>query len=295
MCYTAREARITKPGLYVGVFEQFTHFGTVQLDGRETVNEYGQYLDSSITQILFGCQFGDRLTVQANLPLIHRSYLRPDGHADEAGSVSGLGDIAVVAKYRGYSMFHADTVVLWHVLGGVKLPSGNSDRLAEELDEDHHGGKMLHERPSAVHGHDLALGSGSVDGIVGTSVYVHHRRFFGEAAVQYAIRSTGSYDYRYANDLIWSVKPGVYLAMNDNWTLSAEFCASGESKGLDTLDGEELDDTGLTSAFLGPSLTYTRHHALEAMAGVDFPVCLRNTAYQIVPDYRIRAAVTWRF
>lgn len=294
-CYSAREARVTKPGLYVGVFEQFTHFGTLQLDGRETENESGEYLDSSITQVLFGCQFGDRLTVQMNLPLIHRSYSRPVGHSIEQGTEAGLGDLALVSKYRVYSLFQGETVIICNVLGGVKLPSGDSDRLAEELDEGHHGEKIRHEVPSGVHGHDLALGSGSTDGIVGGSVYVHHRRFFGEVAVQYAIRSTGSYDYRYANDLLWTAKPGVYLVMNDNWTLSAEFCASGETKGLDQLDGEELDDTGMTSAFLGPSFTYTRHHALEAMFGADFPVVLHNTAYQIVPDYRIRAAVVWRF
>jgi hypothetical protein len=94
-CYSAREARITKPGLYVGVFEQFTHYGTLQEDGREVDNEFGQYMDSSITQILFGCQFGDRLTLQMNLPLIHRPYRRLEGETVEEGNESGLGAVEI--------------------------------------------------------------------------------------------------------------------------------------------------------------------------------------------------------
>jgi hypothetical protein len=29
--------------------------------------------------------------------------------------------------------------------------------------------------------------------------------------------------------------------------------------------------------------------------GVDFPVSIDNTALQIVPDYRVRAALIWHF
>src|SRR2546423_8353804 len=38
--------------VYVAVAEQFTHFGTLQLDGEEVDNPTGQYLDSSINQLV---------------------------------------------------------------------------------------------------------------------------------------------------------------------------------------------------------------------------------------------------
>jgi hypothetical protein len=39
----------------------------------------------------------------------------------------------------------------------------------------------------------------------------------------------------------------------------------------------------------------TWHENLSAELAADFPVALNNTALQIVPDYRIRGALSWRF
>src|SRR6202048_1814140 len=47
-------------GFYGAVAEQFTHFGTVQIDGREVSNPTGQYENSSITQLVAGYTFNDR-------------------------------------------------------------------------------------------------------------------------------------------------------------------------------------------------------------------------------------------
>lgn len=290
-CYSAREARVVNPGFFAGVYQQYTRFGSLRDDGREVPNEIGQYLDSSITQLLAGYQIGDRFAFQLNLPLVHRSYRRPAGVGIEEGTVSGLGDTAILARYRAFGRIRDGSAMLWNVLGGVKMPTGNSDRLLEELHETEGEG----EQPSGVHGHDLTLGTGSWDGLLGTLFYAHHRRVFGEVAVQYAIRSAGRLDYRFANDLIWSVKPGAYLLMNERRTLSAQVVVSGEAKGTDTFRGESAKDTGITSVFLGPEVSGTWRHALDASFGVDFPVVLHDTSFQIVPDCRIRAAVVYRF
>lgn len=290
-CYAAREARIAKPGFFVGAYEQYTRFGTLQEGGREVPNEIGQYMNSSITQLLVGYQFGDRLSVQLNLPLVHRSYRRPgDGGIDE-GSVAGLGDVAATARYRLVGRFKDRSTVIWHVLGGVKMPTGNSDRLLEELNET----EPADGQPSGIHGHDLTLGSGSWDGILGTMLYAHRDRYFGEAVLQYALRSTGRIDYRFANDLLWRVTPGVYLAEDTHRSVSLAAAFSGEAKGKDTFQGEEAADTGMTSLLIGPEVSVTWQHTLDASLGVDFPVIQHNTSFQAVPDYRIRAALVWRF
>lgn len=290
-CYAAREARVAKPGFFVGAYEQYTRFGTLQEGGREVPNEIGQYMNSSITQLLVGYQFGDRLSAQLNLPLIHRSYRRPGDSGVEEGSVGGLGDAAVTARYRLVGRFQEGSTLIWHVLGGVKMPTGNSDRLLEELNEEEPGDGQ----PSGIHGHDLTLGSGSWDGLVGTMLYAHRGRLFGEAALHYALRSRGRIDYQFANDLLWSAKPGVYFLQGDRRTGSVDLAITGEAKGKDTFQGEEAEDTGMTSVFVGPEVAFTWRHSLDAMFGADFPVILHNTSFQAVPDYRIRAAVVWRF
>ncbi|HZW36832.1 MAG TPA: hypothetical protein VFF01_07805, partial [Candidatus Deferrimicrobiaceae bacterium] len=202
--YRATEAKASKPGFSIGVYEQYTRFGTLRDGGKKVGNEADQFLDSSITQFLLGYRFDDRIGVQLNIPYIYRSFKRPEGGAIDEGTVSGLGDVALVGTARLYQRLREDSTFLWNALGGVKFPTGNTDRLKEELAEEE---PVPGEPESGIHGHDLALGSGSYDFIVGTDAYWRWKRLFATAAVHYSIRTEGDFDYRFANDLIFHVKP----------------------------------------------------------------------------------------
>jgi hypothetical protein len=291
--YRSLEAKETKPGFNVGVFEQFTHFGTMQQDGHRVDNPAGQSLDSSITQFIVGYQFTDRLGLQVNLPYISRSFRRPtDTGIIERGTESGLGDLSLLAHYRAYQHNTEEAIFVWDLVGGIKFPTGSSNRIKEELSETDPAPGVP---ASGIHGHDLALGSGSYDGIVGTGMFASWRRIFVSGAVQYNIRSRGDVDYRYANDLSWHLKPGGYLWLADKGTLGLQLAASGEVKGKDDLAGVTAEDTGMTSVFLGPELSFTWKERISAELGAEFPVVNDNTALQLVPDYRVKAALTWRF
>jgi len=291
--YRSKEAKSSGPGLNIGVFEQFTHFGTMRQDGHKTDNPAGQRLDSFITQFILGYQVNDSFGLQLNLPYIYRSFKRPDdsGGIDQ-GHVAGLGDMTLIADYRPFKYLTKDVILAFDLLGGVKFPTGSSDRIAEELTETTPAPGVAE---SGIHGHDLALGSGSYDAIVGGSFFARWRKLYTTAGLQYAIRSKGDFSYRYANDLAWFIKPGGYLWLNDNGTLGLNLALSGENKGKDRLAGEVMEDTGMTSVFLGPELAYTWKENLSAEFGTEFPIVSRNTALQLVPDYRLRAALTWRF
>jgi len=291
--YRSLEAKSTKPGLNVGLFEQFTHFGTMQQDGRKVDNPAGQSLDSSISQLIVGYHFEERLGLQVNLPYIHRSFRRPTATGSvDRGTESGLGDLSLLAHYRAYRHSTEETIFVWDLVGGVKFPTGKSDRIKEELSE-------IEPDPgvpeSGLHGHDLALGSGSYDGIVGTGMFASWQRLFVSGAVQYAIRSRGDFDYRYANDLSWHLKPGGYLWLSHLGSLGLQLAAYGEVKGKDDLAGVTAEDTGITSVFVGPELSFTWKELVSAELGAEFPVVSDNTALQLVPDYRLKGAVTWRF
>jgi len=148
---------------------------------------------------------------------------------------------------------------------------------------------------AGIGGHDLALGSGSYDGIVGTGVFGRWKKGFLTANVQYAIRSEGSFEHQYANDLSWSGGPGVYLALKDDYTLSLQAIVSGEYKREDTIHGADLSDTAETSVFLGPQFNFTWEDKFSAQLGADLPVSIKSSGDQIVPTFRIHAALTWRF
>jgi hypothetical protein len=297
-------------GFYVAVAEQFTHFGTVQVDGEEVANPTGQYLDSSITQLVAGYSITSRLGLQINAPFIYRSFERPEGFEIDRGTESGLGDISLLAKYV---LFHTEKGGTSHVdfadpksprivstepdftasvvlMAGVKFPTGDTDRIKEELKEEEIPGAP----PSGIHGHDLALGTGSYDGIFAAQTSLRYRNLFFQADAQFALRGPGRHDYDFADDVSWSGGPGYYFVRHKNVVAGLQFVVSGEHKGTDRFRGEVAEDTGITSVFLGPRLIASIGK-FSGEIGVDLPISIDNTALQTVPDYRVRAGFAFQF
>ena len=93
-----------------------------------------------------------------------REFRRQEAGGIVNGDESGLGDLSLLGSWAAYIGVTENTITRLTLLGGLKLPSGNSRRLKEELRESD-------EVESGIHGHDLALGSGSVDGIVGAQLF----------------------------------------------------------------------------------------------------------------------------
>ena len=276
-------------GVTAGVAEQFSHYGTLQDSGTKVPNTVGQYMDSSVTQVFASYDVNNRWGVQVTVPVIYRSFKRPTASGIETGTVAGPGDMSIIVRFMPYEKFTEHFSFKSHILAGLKLPTGSTKRLKEELTE------VDTDPPSGVHGHDLTLGSGSVDGIIGGDLFTRWHRFLATADIQYAIRSEGDIGYRFANDLHWGVGLGGYLFLNHRYTLALLLKTSGEHKDLDNLAGVSADDTGITAVYMGPDIRFTSGEHFSANVGADIPVVLNNTAFQSVPDWRIRSAVAWHF
>lgn len=290
--YTATEAQgLTKSGFQIGISEQFTRFGSVKIEGSKVSNNVNQFENSSITQVLLGYNFSDQAGMQLNVPYIYRSFQRPRGLNTDQGSESGLGDISLLGHFIPYRIDNADFTLVWNALGGLKFPTGSTKRLKEELTESVADGAF----PSGIHGHDLTLGTGSLDEIVGTTVHARWKKFFFSGNAQIAFRNPGAIGYLFANDFIWNAGVGKYLALEHEKTLALELNASGENKGVDRLGGVPQNDTGITSVFLGPKFLATWKGAFSTEVAVAFPVSIHNTGLQVVPDYRVRGSLNWRF
>jgi len=171
------------------------------------------------------------------------------------------------------------------VLGGVKFPTSDSSKLNTPDSA----------LPEGIGGHDLALGSGSYDGLIGTGVYTRWKKYFFTANVQYSIRSEGDFEHQYANDLVWFGGPGYYIILGHSYTLALEAVVGGETKGKDTFSGVPDGDSAETLVYIGPQINFTWGSRLSAQLAGDLPVVRENSGTQVMPDYRIRAALTWRF
>ncbi len=297
-------------GWYGAVGEQFTRFGTLQLDGEEVANPTGQYLNSSITQLVAGYQINNRFALQINVPLIYREFKRPEGFEIQQGTVSGLGDLSLLLKtvvfhyaspaQRSFEFYGSknpvavehepDFTVSAVLLTGIKFPTGDSSRLEEEFHEIEIPGAP----ESGIHGHDLTLGTGSYDGLFGEQTALRYKNFFFETNVQFTLRGDGTHQYHFANDLIWSGGPGYYIVRNRDTVFGVQLAASGEYKDVDRFRGEPAEDTGITSVFLGPRLVASRGR-WSAEVAVDLPVSIDNTSLQSVPDYRLHGGISIQF
>jgi hypothetical protein len=283
-----------RPGFTATVAPQFTHLGTVQDGADELPNPVNQYLDSLNTQFVLGYSQGGRWQLQATLPYLVKTYRRPD-HADiETGRVSGIGDATLAAQFQVWRQTNVrGDEFEFNVLGGVKFATGDATHLGDELGEEAHHHPEFPE--SGVHGHDLALGSGSTDYLVGADARWTHGRLFARGSIQYKIRRPGAFDYQLANETSWELGAGGHVVLTHEHSLALQALLSEEHKGLDTLAGEVQDDTGISVRYAGARVHGTIGQRFATDASIELPIRIRTTATMVVPDYRVRAAATWRF
>jgi hypothetical protein len=290
--YVSERAQGTTPNTFIGgVSEQYTHFGTIREDGTKVDNDAGQYLNSSNTQVFFANQISPELGVQLNIPVLHRTFLRATDTGTEEGKESGMGDVSLLGRYTVLDRDFETGTLHANLIGGVKLPTGSTSRLREELSETE---PAPGQTASGIHGHDLTLGSGSYDFVAGATAQYTVNRFVLPASIQYAYRTRGRYAYRFANDFAWQLAPGYYAILDHARSGIVALSASGELKGEDDFDGGAAEDTGMKSIYVGPQFTYTAGESLSLGAAIEFPVLSKNTAFQIVTDSRIRLSVTAR-
>ena len=279
-------------GFHVGFAEQFSHFGSIQEESRHVRNEAHQAMDSSVSQFLVGYQINDRFGVQFTMPYLHRSFRRAENGGIDNGEESGLGDVALSLNCIAYRHESERNTFLWRISGGLKFPTGDTRRIAEELDETV---PPPGAPESAIHGHDLTLGSGSYDLFVGTEILLRRDRLYFTAGAAYSIRTRGDYHYKFANDLTWQGGPGYYLLFEQDLTLGLQAEVSGEWKKKDELGHQPAQDTALTAIYFGPRLNLSWHSHLSADVAFLLPMDIQNSAVQSVVDWRMQGGLIWRF
>jgi len=300
-CHLPADLSPATPSLDVGVQEQYTAFDTLRDNGHRVANPDGQYLDSSTTQVIVTVRPVSWLSVSAFVPWISRGYSRPGATGEERGTVAGLGDSTVLAAARLVHAHQDDDETSVNLIAGIKIPTGRPGQLSSELveaDEASAGGEEIDSGgaadPSAVGGHDLALGFGAWDPIVGLSGGTRHGRWFATMQGTWSFNTEGAYRYRVAPELSADLGIG-YALLDDAWRVTVQGNVTVESKGQDTVAGHPTDDTGNHDLFAGPEVAAVVDRRVQAHLGLDLPLIERNSATQLVPTWRLRGGMDWRF
>lgn len=300
-------------GWLLNLSEQFIPFRTLQFEGNEFSMKNPDYLDSSITHVVPTYNFSARFGLSLNVPIVYRSFKRtelrystsgPSQLVVDKGDELNLGDLALVARWTAWEKSEMEYGFFLNLLGGVKFPTGNTDRIHDEVEQARIFESLLppgtpHDplghSISGVHQHDISPGSGSFDGVFGVTLNARWRRLFFNSQAQYYLRTEGEDTFEYGDELIVSGGPGGYVLLADNFTLSLQAVAVYDMLARSELLGRISDRTGMTAWYMGPQVTLTWGEHFSANAGADLPLRIDNNGFQNVPNFRFHAGVSYRF
>jgi hypothetical protein len=294
-------------GVTLSLSEQFVMNNTYQFEGEEfdlnPILNQG-YLNTYLTHIVPGYNFSSRFGVSLSVPYVYHDFHRVEfttlgGLIDEKATESGFGDASLIGRWAPVYLNEMNYSVTLNLLAGVKFPTGNTERLDDEVgraevDQALFGDAHQHSSIASVHQHEISLGSGSYDGIFGTALTARWKRFFFKNQLQYYLR-TEARGYRYGDLFIASGGPGAYVVLADSWTASVQGNVFYETSGRDELIGQLVPHSGITAWYAGPqiNLTITEHFGFNA--AVDIPLRIYNRGLQLVPDYRIHGGLIFSF
>lgn len=301
------------PGEFnLSLAQQVSHMDKLRLDGRFTPSTMKEQVLSSMSTLTLGAGITSQLRFEIKAPLIYRHYRQIEHEELKARSETGLGDLSFVLRSR-FSLYSAsDSNLSAGFFAAIKLPTGSSSKLREEASDEHfaadehdehmdemrHGGDHHDDEqadPSAVHSHDIALGSGSVDFPVGAILRGEYGRIGAALEAQYIFRNRGDYGYRFGDDLQLSGWLGGTLNTESSTISRLGARISYDVKNSDRRYGAEEEATASRIVYLGPELEITHKGRLDFRAGFDLPISEDAQGLQLIPSTRLRLSLAYRF
>jgi hypothetical protein len=263
----------------ISLYNQYSEIDTPPAGG----HSYSEYnLQAAITHSL-----GERWSVSGVVPYMDKTL------DDE--TESGIGDATLAAIYRVIQAQAGQGGLQVDVYAGVTVPTGDTAPLEEErdtyLENQEHEGEHHHH----AHGHHVALGSGSVDALAGTSLSLTKGSVKGMAEAQYRLTTEGDYDFEYGDTI--NARLGVEYALVDNEKHAASIGVDGTLSWRDenTIMGDAQEGSNGTTAYVGPTASYDSGSQFQSSLAWDFPVNGEGDGLDGAADMRVRANLGWQF
>ena len=219
--------------------------------------------DSSMEEhrAVFGFTHG--VTPALSLSLLLPVLRKESSFQDELGETQrrrseGLGDAALLGKYRFFSEYWSQSAFHVAAFGGLELPTGSS--------KERYGDVFL---PFS-----MQPGSGSVDAFGGVVLTLSIARFRFDALALYKANNEGSRDFSEGDFFVLgtSFAYRFYHAKYPGPSASAKVGLSWRQEDPDELAGAVVDDTGLSELRLIAGLTYHPYPEIDLVASVEVPV-----------------------
>jgi Putative MetA-pathway of phenol degradation len=260
------------------------------LAGRGIAAHNTNYNANASLAVAYG--INHHVTLSFELPYVHRDRLREadDGEVERLGSVAGIGDLNLLAKYR---LSDSDSRG-FALIGGIKLPTGSTHKTSsdgERLETEHQ------------------LGTGSWDPIVGASASTRLGAVQLTASALYQISTRGAQATRLGDRL----QGGIALShrfgeaahehleshnhhhgdeldehhehAHSSWDAFVEF--AGEWEGRQKIGRETEEASGGEWVWVAPGIRFHAASGWSASAGLALPIWQQIRASHPDNDYRL--------
>lgn len=240
-----------------------THLRTRSLDrllrnGDEIEDSEGREVTTFFVPTALNFGVSTNLTLAANVPYFRKEIRFNTPNGREERGASGLGDIILLGKYRFFNWNAYQTTVQLAVTGGVKLPTGATD-------------KGPSGAPFPI---PLQPGTGSTDVLLALSGTAVKDWAVLHLSGLYKLNTTGDRRYRFGDLFNYNLAaearvvhtkypgPELYLGVELN----------GEVLATDELQGASLENTGGHRLFVSPNLVFFLFRNLTLESSVQLPV-----------------------
>jgi hypothetical protein len=291
-----QSALLSKVENHLGLQLSYDYRHTMLTGSSDTPNAADEKVATTLVNLYYSQSLLDDTNLDIYLPFESLAYTARPNYTYDSGRESGLGDMSLVLTQR---LFHGERdrkLVDWRIRAGVKLPTGDDARLGEYPDG------MIAPDPrgpvyptSALYPYDRAIGSGSVDWIVGSSYVVRYGDIFGVLDGQFIGRTEGDTDFTFGDTVTVHVNPGYSFSRSSGNEFSVLLDAAYRYDAQSSYFGRDVADSGQTAFSLGPQLMGNFQERLIATVGVSLPIYQSVEGTQLASDYQVVASVMTGF
>lgn len=277
----------------LGVRQDYFSGDTLYRHDDRADNASGEYLRQNNTSLNLGYDFDDHWSAFFGLRHSAKTYRRNEDGGIAKRTESGVTDPVLGFSYTGRIISEKSRHLGFNLFAGASLPLGNTDLTGEEVAE-HLAGE---EHESAVHDHDLAMGTGEFGAVFAATLDYIEDRFVSRATVSYTYRPEGDHTYDFGDPIVWDVAAGAQILHGGHGQMGVAVLlgVTGEHVGHDRIDGAVEEKTGLHTLYAGPRLRVDYDSSLQANFQIDMPFAVYAYSPTLISSWRARAGVTWRF
>jgi hypothetical protein len=281
---------------HVGLQLSYDYRHTMLTGSSDTPNAADEKVATTVANLYYSHSLIEGTSFDLYLPFESQAYTARPNYTYDSGRDSALGDLSLLVTQQLFGGVAERKLVDWRLRAGVKLPTGDSSQLkkypAEVVRPDPQGSVYP---TSALYPYDRALGSGSVDWIIGSSYVVRYEDFFGLVDAQFIGRTTGENDFTVGNTATVHVTPGYIFSYSRGNEFSLLLDAAYRYDAQSDYDGKTVDNSGQTAFSMGPQLMGNFQGKVLALVGVSLPLYQSVEGTQLASDYQILASIMTGF